>query len=382
MTSGERPTRVEVDSATFPVGEDAVAATRTWLADVVELSRTKGTDVALVASELVSEALEAGAFGSLDVAVAWVPSGLEVSVRAPADRVRRAFTVQWRRHILERLAADWVFELDAASLSARAIVPIGEHGMQAMDADLFCRAKVDPYARDAVYRRFLPLARQIAGRYRGSGIDIDDLEQVAGLALMGALDRFDPEVGDFEHYAAATVSGELKRYLRDHGWAVRVPRSLQESVLEVSRVTGALTQRLGRAPTPSEIGRETGMAEEEVRAAWTAGGAYRSTSLSALAAGSDSETTILDRMGGEDPSLRLVEDWASVADALAMLPEREQRILALRFGHDLTQSEIASVIGVSQMHVSRLLAGALARLRTLVEGERDTSPAEQDGDRV
>lgn len=366
MATVDRPTRVFVDSTTLPAGDSAVAAARSWLADVIELSRRKGSDVALVASELVSEAVEAGAVGSLDVSVAWVASGLEVSVRASADSVRRAFTAHWRRRILEQVATEWDAAADDTDLSVWAVVPVGADATQESNAEILRRAKVDPHARDEVYRRFSPLARQIAARYRGSGVDAEDLEQVAALALMATLDRFDPEAGDFEHYAAATVSGELKRYLRDRGWAVRVPRSLQESVLEVSRVTGELTQRLGHSPTSGEIAAETGMPEDEVRAALTAGGAYRSMSLSAAASGSESETSILDRMGDEDPSLGLVVEWESVADAIALLPEREQRILALRFGHDLTQSEIAAVIGVSQMHISRLLTGALARLRTLV----------------
>lgn len=372
MAARGRPTRVEVDSTTLPPGDGAAAAARSWLADVVELSRRKGSDVALVASELVSEAVEVGADGSLDLSVAWVGSGLEVSVRcaAGADDARRAFTAHWRRHILERLATEWDADVDDTDLSVRAVVPVGADATERSDAEILRRAKVEPHARDEAYRRFAPLARQIAARYRGSGVDADDLEQVAALALMATLDRFDPEAGDFEHYAAATVSGELKRYLRDRGWAVRVPRSLQEAVLEVSRVTGELTQRVGHSPTPAEIAAETGMREEDVRAAQAAGGAYRSMSLSAAVSGADSETSILDRMGSEDPTLGLVDEWASVADAVAMLPERDQRILALRFGHDLTQSEIAAVIGVSQMHISRLLSGALARLRTLVgEGE-------------
>lgn len=365
VATKDKPARVDLGTRTFPGEATAAAEARTWLADVVEVGRRRGAEIALVASELVSEALDAGASGPVDVAVAWVPDGLEVSVAAAAEPVRRGFTVQWRRAILERLARDWSVDVDDADLCAWAVIPVGSAAESVSDAALLQRAVVDPDARDEVFRRFSPLARQIAARYRGSGIDGEDLDQVASLALMTALDRFDPDAGDFEHYAAATISGELKRHLRDRAWAVRVPRSLQEAVLEVSRASRDLSQRLGREPGAPEIAAETGMSEEEVREAQAAGGAYRSTSLSAIAPGSDSETTLLDRIGMEDGSLGLVDEWSTVAGLIGRLPEREQRILSLRFAHDLTQSEIAAIIGVSQMHVSRLLAGALARLRAL-----------------
>lgn len=366
VATKDKAARVDLGTRTFPGGATAASEARTWLADVVEVGRRRGAEIALVASELVSEALDAGASGPVDVAVAWVPEGLEVSVAAAAEPVRRGFTVEWRRAILERLARDWNVDVDDADLCAWAVIPVGSAAAESVsDAALLQRAVVDPDARDEVFRRFSPLARQIAARYRGSGIDGEDLDQVASLALMTALDRFDPEAGDFEHYAAATISGELKRHLRDRAWAVRVPRSLQEAVLEVSRATRELSQRLGHEPGAAEIAEETGMSEEEVREAQAAGGAYRSTSLSAIAPGSDAETTLLDRIGMEDGSLGLVDEWSTVAGLIGRLPEREQRILSLRFGHDLTQSEIAAIIGVSQMHVSRLLAGALARLRAL-----------------
>lgn len=187
------------------------------------------------------------------------------------------------------------------------------------------------------------------------------------MALMKAIQRFDPEAGNFAPYAASTVSGELKRHLRDKAWSVRVPRGLQEASLQVGRAARDITQQLGRTPSVADLVEETGMDEETVVEALAAGGAYRSMSLDAPIGDDPVGASLLDKLGDADDGMALAERWQGVSSALAKLPDRQRRILYLRFYEDMTQSEIAEVIGVSQMHVSRLLRRALATLRDLAD---------------
>jgi RNA polymerase sigma-B factor len=217
----------------------------------------------------------------------------------------------------------------------------------------------DPEARAELVRRFGPFARRLAARFRGRA-ETEDLEQVAMLALVKAIDRFDPAHGSaFEAFAAVTIVGELKRYLRDTSWAVRVPRRLQEIGLEVSRAVDELTGSLGHSPSVAEVAAHTGFTEDQVLEGLDV----------ATALGADSLDAPLDDAGrGIDPpdtdeSFAIYDEWAGVADALRALPERDRRILYLRFFRNLTQSEIAAEIGISQMHVSRLLARSLTQLR-------------------
>jgi RNA polymerase sigma-B factor len=237
---------------------------------------------------------------------------------------------------------------------------------------LFDRRAEDPRARDELVERFASLAEYLARRFAGRGEPLDDLTQVANLGLLSAIDRFDParEVR-FTTFAAATIVGELKRHLRDKAWAVRVPRRLQELGLQIGRVIPAMTQELGRAPTVDEIAARVDAPPDEVLEAMDAMHAYAAGSLDAPTR--DEEVTRIDTMGDEDPSLELVEAWSTVAPAVADLPERERRVLYLRFFRGLTQSEIAEDIGVSQMHVSRILSQTLDRLRSAVgvEGPPD-----------
>jgi RNA polymerase sigma-B factor len=217
----------------------------------------------------------------------------------------------------------------------------------------------DPAVREALVERYRPLALHLAGRFRGRA-EREDLEQVALLALLKAIDRFDTEHGaSFVSYAAATVVGELKRHLRDTAWAVRVPRRLQEVGLLVSRSVDDLTQELGRSPSVAELATRTDLTEDEVLEGLDVGGAFTAESLDAPA-GEDGPS--LDPVAEED-SMDMLEEWATVADVIRALPERERRILFLRFFRGMSQSQIAELIGVSQMHVSRLLAKTLEELR-------------------
>jgi RNA polymerase sigma-B factor len=209
--------------------------------------------------------------------------------------------------------------------------------------------------------RNLGLAHQLARRFLHRGEPLDDLVQVASVALVKSVDRFDPERGvDFAAFATRTIIGELKRHFRDKGWAVRASRRVQELYLEMGHATSTLTQELGRSPTVAELARATGATEEAVIEAIEAGQGYRSSSIDA----SENEDDPLSaRLGERDSGYESVEERALLGPALATLPAREQSILRMRFVDGLTQSEIATEIGVSQMHVSRLLASSLEKLR-------------------
>jgi RNA polymerase sigma-B factor len=229
--------------------------------------------------------------------------------------------------------------------------------------ELFDRLGDDPSVRDELIRRHYPLAEYLARRFRGRGEPLEDLTQVASIGLIKAIDRFDPDRDvKFSTYATATIVGEIKRHFRDKGWALRVPRRLQEIAMQVGRALADLAQELGRSPTVPEIAERTGLTEEEVLEGMEASHAYSAVSLDAPV-GEDDEPAGLRTLGAEDESIELLEGWASVAPALKALPARERRILYLRFFRGLTQTQIAQDLGISQMHVSRLLARALASLR-------------------
>jgi RNA polymerase sigma-B factor len=245
---------------------------------------------------------------------------------------------------------------DDATPSGRAVV-----GDPREVLDLFARLP-DADARESLVRRFLPLSEYFARRFAGRGESTEDLVQVASLGLLHAIDRFDPERGvQFSTYAAATIVGEIKRHFRDKGWAIRVPRNLQESALRVNRLLSQLWQELGRSPTVAEIAARADLGEEEVLEAIDAVQAYSASSLDAPS--TEGSPTPAETMGGEDPLFGLAEEWSSIAPTLRALPARERQILYLRFFEDRTQSEIAEEVGISQMHVSRLLSQTLELLR-------------------
>jgi RNA polymerase sigma-B factor len=223
----------------------------------------------------------------------------------------------------------------------------------------------DLLAREQLVLRFMPLARQLAGRYRSSGETQDDLVQVACLGLLKAVDRFEPDRGHvFAKYAVPTMLGELKRHFRDKGWAVHVPRATQELVLKVSEAMGTLPGRLGRAPLPRDVALAIGAPVEAVLEAMEAATAYEATSLDAPRPGEEDDPgwTLADSVAEEELGYELVEIEETLRGSIEALPERERMILRLRFEHDLTQAEIAERVGVSQMHVSRLLRRSLDRL--------------------
>ena len=232
----------------------------------------------------------------------------------------------------------------------------------------------DVAAREALVERFLPLARQLARRYQRGGEPLDDLVQVASLGLLKAIDRFEPDRPTaFSSFAVPTILGELKRHFRDRGWSVRVPRDLQEMTVRVERTSEDLGRQLGRAPTPAEIGEHIGITTEQVLEAREAAGAYRAVSLDRPRDEEEEDGAVADWMGIEDPGFGLAEDAATVERLMLVLSDREREVLRLRFGEDLTQSEIGTRVGVSQMHVSRLIRQAIARLRAAAEEQRDVA---------
>jgi RNA polymerase sigma-B factor len=226
----------------------------------------------------------------------------------------------------------------------------------------------DPDAREQLAKEFLPLAEYFARRFAGRGEPVDDLTQTASLGLLNAIDRFDPQRGvPFSTYAAATIVGELKRHFRDRGWALRVPRNVQETAILVNRTVSSLWQEMGRAPTVPEIASTADIGEDDVLQALDALQAYTTDSLDAPTA--DASSTTAESIGAEDKSFEVSEEWLSLAPALRDLPERERAILYLRFFEGRTQTEIADELGISQMHVSRLVSQSLDKLRKHAEAE-------------
>ena len=226
----------------------------------------------------------------------------------------------------------------------------------------------DPKLRDDLIEAHLGLAEYLARRFANRGEPLDDLVQVASLGLVKAVERFDPARGlEFTTFATPTIVGELKRHFRDKGWAVRVPRRVQELHLRVTRVIDDLALELGRSPTVQEISERSGTTEDEVIEAIDAGSAYRSASLDAGRSDDEESPGLLGQLGEIDPELARAERRAALGPLIGELPEREQVMLYLRFYEGMTQSEIARRLGISQMHVSRLLSRSLQQLRELSE---------------
>jgi RNA polymerase sigma-B factor len=219
-------------------------------------------------------------------------------------------------------------------------------------------------ARNELVTLHIPLVQYLARRFRDRGEPIEDLTQVGMIGLLKAVDRFELERGvELATYATPTVIGEIKRHFRDKGWAVRVPRRLQELRMSLGQATAELSQRTGRSPTVAELATQLGITEEEVLEGLEGAQAYSYTSLDAHVGSSDESTPLVDLMGADDAALEMIEHREALRPLLAALPARERRILVLRFFHGMTQTEIAAEVGISQMHVSRLLAKSLGQLR-------------------
>ena len=255
-----------------------------------------------------------------------------------------------------------------SSFPSRSPEGLGERFDRRRTRELFHRLAADHDAgvRDELVVSHLNLARYLAMRFAHRGEQIDDLVQVATLGLIKAIDRYDPTRGvEFTTYAAPTIIGEIKRYFRDKGWAVRVPRRQQELNLAVNREIERAAMDLGRSPTVADLAARLSVSEEEIIEAQELGQMYNLLSIdSELAADRDAKaSTLIDYLGREDPELALLEDKANLERALRALDPRERVILYLRFYENVSQSEVAKRFGVSQMHVSRLQARALEKLK-------------------
>jgi RNA polymerase sigma-B factor len=233
-------------------------------------------------------------------------------------------------------------------------------------------------ARARAIEAWLGWAHRHAHRYASRGQSTDDLRQVAALALVKAVDGYDPALGDsFPAYATPTILGELKRHFRDYGWAIRIPRGLQELVMKVGTARQVLQQRSGRSPTVQEVAIHLGVAQDDVIAALDAGNHYRLNSLNAPYGSEDDDGggELGDRIGAHDPTLETAADRIALGPVFAALPARERQILTLRFFGNMTQNQIAAELGLSQMHISRLITRALTRLRTDLSADEETTGA-------
>ncbi|MQA60861.1 MAG: SigB/SigF/SigG family RNA polymerase sigma factor [Actinophytocola sp.] len=229
--------------------------------------------------------------------------------------------------------------------------------------------------RDKLVTGHLPLAEHIAQRFSGRGAPKEDLVQVATVGLINAVDRFEPAQGnDFLSYAVPTVMGEVRRHFRDASWSMRVPRRLKELHLAVAGASTKLAQQLGRAPTPGEIAAHLEITKDEVYQGLEAGQAYHAMSLDEPVTNDGDGMPLGESIGQDDSGLEGVENHEALEPLIKELPERERRILALRFFYNMTQTQIAERVGISQMHVSRLLSRTLSRLREDLVQESDQQP--------
>jgi RNA polymerase sigma-B factor len=252
----------------------------------------------------------------------------------------------------------------SSSRAARSTVDEGAVGLLKRLAALPETDASRSSVREAAIEAWLPLARHLAQRFHGRGEPVDDLFQIATIGLIKAIDRFDPEYGnDFAAYAVPTIVGEIKRHFRDRTWDIRVPRRLQELKLDINEATSTLSQKLGRSPTVADIAEYLHRSEDEVLEGLDSARAYSAVSLQTLVGTSEDSTELGDLLGADDNEMELAEFRAALGPALETLSPREQQIVLLRFFGNLTQTQIAERVGISQMHVSRLLARSLAALR-------------------
>jgi RNA polymerase sigma-B factor len=366
------PVRSEITLEAHP---DSAAEARAFLRREATLDSMRHAEAGLLVTEIIANIIQHS------------PETKEITLALEQDKARGLIVTVSHPHpeaidpvdtgvgflLLDRLSKNWGQTHDDGRLSfwfALRTPGTAAVSEEMTDDQLFELMADDPVAySDELVRRHSDLASSISRRYRGKGVDEEDLVQVAHMALLKAIQRYDPTIGSIRPYAAATISGELKRLLRDRGWSVRVPRSLQERSLEVAKASETMAQRLNRPPEPSELAEQLDMTEEEVLEALDARQAYVSSSMDKPA--ESTGVTLLDRLEDDDLRLLMADDRVVVQRAMQELPERQQRILRLRFNEDMTQSEIAEEVGISQMHVSRLLSRALETLKKSIGSDQE-----------
>ncbi len=364
MTGGDRP----IVYLELPADPGASRTAREALDEVAAgLRSADRVDLRVLVSELIA-AVSCEGRSPVTLEVRRVPDGLEAEARGPEgidplDELSEA--------LFERIASDW-FVTGSTGGFRLAI----SHSLPGTlrEEDLFVLADAgDRQARDELVDRYQGFARALARRFVKAQVKRDDLDQVALVGLVKALERFDLDRGvKFTTFAARTIEGELKRHLRDAGWSLRVPRGLQELGLEAGRVTAEIAQQEGREPTLDELADSLESDRSEVARALLARRSFDAASLDAPV-GDEEALRLMDALPDHDPGLSRAAEWADLATVVEHLPVRERRILYLRFFEDLSQSEIAERVGVSQMHVSRLLARSLSELRAMIEGTSDGS---------
>jgi RNA polymerase sigma-B factor len=251
-----------------------------------------------------------------------------------------------------------------------------ERGMTRVDDKILLRRyheEGDLQAREQLIEQYMSLVRSLARRYSYRGEQLEDLVQIGAIGLIKAIDRFDIGRGvELTTYATPNIIGEIKRHFRDKGWAVRVPRGLQELNVQLSKLMEQLTVQLSRSPTIPELAKAAGVEEEEVLEALESGRAYTSLSLSAGGGGGDDDLDPLESLGTEEHQYEVSEDRAVLAPGFKALDERERMILQLRFFEGLTQSQIAQQVGISQMHVSRLIRRSLEKIRETISEDEES----------
>ncbi len=354
---------------TFPARVDTPSAARRALS-VTRLDPVRLAEAQVMVTEVITNALQHGG----------LTDSCEIHMRVIRDLTRVRVAVSHRSGagldtvdagmgftLLARLSRRWEVTCRAGVLEVWFEVRspgTGEAILDLTDGEVLARANTDEVFRDEAVRRFMSLATGLAHRFRGKGVADADLEQVALVGLLNAINRYEPDRGPFKPFAIVTIQGVLKRQLRDKAWSVRVPRGLQERSLLIANTAQSLSQSLGRAVTATDIAAELSLSEDEVVEAIAATSAYQSQSIDAPVEGTG--RTLAEALHDRDWAARS-EEWEALAEGIQALPAREQELLYLRFYRDLTQSEIAETMGISQMHVSRLLSRATDRLRHLVE---------------
>lgn len=356
---GHRLLEVEV-----PADPDAVRQLRSRIAEVMtELRPVDRTDLMLLVSEIAASRIGADA-EPISVAIHWQGPRLHARIAGGSHPLEVDPFVE---ALVERLTSEWTLEGEEARFEfeprmAPGLEDIGERQL----FDLSAAGNLQ--ARELLFTRYLGFAQVLSRRFVKAGMSADDLEQVAAIGLIKALDRYDPEYGVlFTTFAARTIEGELKRYLRDRGWSVRVSRGLQEIGFEVRRAEATLSQRLGRQPSLEELSEEIDLDIAQVGEAMLARKSFAALSLDAPVGPDSQSRRRLDRLPVEHNRLGIASDWAYLSIISKQLSPRDREILRLRFFEDLSQSEIARRVGVSQMHVSRLLAKSLAELREAMD---------------
>lgn len=364
----------EPQTITLPSQPESAAEARRFIRETATLDSMRHAEAALLVTELIANAIQHSADADeLTISLAEDQAkDLVVTVSHHAKRDLGEVDKGAGFTLLDSFAKSWSHGFHDGTLSVSFTLRTPGTtaiGPEVGDEELFERMSDDPAAySDELVRRHRDLAESIARRYRGKGVDEDDLLQVAHMALLKAIQRYDPSAGNIRPYAAATISGEMKKMLRDRGWSVRVPRSLQERSLEVSGAAEKMAQTLGRPPRVNELAARLDLTETEVEEALRARKAYVSNSMDKRS--DDSGRRLLDKLEDQDLGLAGADDRVVIEAAIEQLPERTQRILHLRFNEDMTQAEIAEQVGISQMHVSRLLRAAIDDLRKLVDKQQ------------